>query len=174
MLSKYLFSVLVWLLCSGYSVCTYVPRSVISHSILIWTHIISYNKLLLLSCVQKEQILLLFIGTDPNVGNVVDSSCKFSKITSRVISGILSFYMFSISLTPATSTLCIMIFQIWCHSYVKLIPHWLPIIPQFQNYFFNFMPRNVNSSAKKNFQRVRWKLTIAFLTTTWFLFVKLT
>ena len=73
------------------------------------------------------------------------------------------------SLTPATCTLCLIIFQIWCHTYVKRVPHWLPIIliilsndvhlnpgPQFQTNFFNFnfMSWNVNSLAK-NFQRVR-------------------
>ena len=58
--------------------------------------------------------------------------------------------------------------QIRCHSCVKRIPHWLPIIlimlsndvhlnpgPQFQNNFFNFMSWYVNSPAKENFQRVR-------------------
>ena len=61
-----------------------------------------------------------------------------------------------------------MIFQIRCHSCVKRVPHWLPIIliilssdvhlnpgPQFQNNFFNLMSWNVNSLAKENFQRVR-------------------
>ena len=60
-----------------------------------------------------------------------------------------------------------MMFQIWCHSYVKRVPRWLPIIfiilsndinlnpgPHFQNNFFNFMSWNVNSLAMNNFQRV--------------------
>ena len=78
------------------------------------------------------------------------------------------FYIFYISVTPATCYLCLIIFQIRCHSCVKRVPHWLPIIliilsndvhlnpgPQFQNNVFNFMPWNVNSLAKENFQRVR-------------------
>ena len=105
---------------------------------------------------------------DLNVRNVVDLSCKFGKIISSVISSTLLFYIFYISVTPATCYLCLIIFQIRCHSCVKRVPHWLPIIliilsndvhlnhgPQFQNNFFNFMSWNVNSVAKENFQRVR-------------------
>ena len=124
--------------------------------------------LLLLSECDKEQVVLLIMRTDLNVRNVVDLSCKFGKIISSVISGTLLFYIFYISVTPATCYLCLMIFQIRCHSCVKRGPHWLPIIliilsndvhlnpgPQFQNNFFNFMSWNVNSLAKENFQRVR-------------------
>ena len=59
-------------------------------------------------------------------------------------------------------------FQIWCYSYVKRIPCWLPVFlivisndihlnlgPHYQNNFFNFMSWNLNSLAKDNFQRVR-------------------
>ena len=73
-------------------------------------------------------------------------------------------HLFCISVTPAT---CLMMFQIWCHLYVKRVPRWLPIIlillsndinlnpgPHFQNNLFNFMSWNVNSLAKDNFQRV--------------------
>ena len=61
-----------------------------------------------------------------------------------------------------------MVFKIYCHSYKKNVPHWLPIIliilsndidlnpgPNFDNIFFNFMSWNANSLAKDNFQRVR-------------------
>ena len=124
--------------------------------------------LLLLSECDKEQVVLLIMRTDLNVRNVVDLSCKFGKIISSVISVTLLFYIFYISVTPATCYLCLMIFQIRCHSCVKRVPHWLTIIliilsndvhlnpgPQFQNNFFNFMSWNVNSLAKENFQRVR-------------------
>ena len=120
---------------------------------------------LLLNECEKEQVLLFIIRTELNIGNVFDLSRKFSIIISRVISGSLSFYIFSTSLTPGTCTLCRMIFQIWCHSYVKRVPHWLPIIliilsndvqlnpgPQFQK---NSMSWNVNSLVKDKFQRVR-------------------
>ena len=72
-----------------------------------------------------------------------------------------------------------MIFQIWRHSYVKRVPHWLPIIliilsndvhlnpgPQFQNKVFNFMPWNVDSLAKEINGFVLLKLTISFLIMT--------
>ena len=123
--------------------------------------------LLLLSKCEKELVFILvfIIHIEPNVFHL---SCKFSKIISRVIPGTLTFSMFSMSLTPATCTLCLIMFRIWCHTYVKPVPHWLPIIliilsddvhlnpgPQFQNNFFNFMSWNVNSLAKENFQRVR-------------------
>ena len=68
---------------------------------------------------------------------------------------------------PASCTLCLLIFQIWCHSFVKRLPRWLPIIliilsndvnlnpgPHFQDNLFNFMSWNVNSIVKNNFQRV--------------------
>ena len=58
-----------------------------------------------------------------------------------------------------------MVFQIWCHTCTKNVPHCLPSVlsnnvhmnpgPHFQNNFFNFMSWNVNSLAKDNFQRVR-------------------
>ena len=59
-------------------------------------------------------------------------------------------------------------FQFWCYSYIKRIPHWLPFFlivisndihlnpgPHYQNNLFNFMSWNLNSLAKDNFQRVR-------------------
>ena len=126
--------------------------------------------LLLLSDCENEQIVLFIIRIYPNMGNVVGLSPKSSKIISRAISGTLSLFIFSISITPATSTVCLIVFQIWCHSYVKRVPRWLPIVliilsndinlnpgpqPHFQNNSFNFMSWNVNSLAKNNFQRVR-------------------
>ena len=124
--------------------------------------------LLLLSECDKEQVVLLIMRTYLNVRNVVDLPCKFGKIISSVISGTLLFYIFYISVTPATCYLCLIIFHIHCHSCVKRVPHWLPIIliilsndvhlnpgPQFQSNFFNFTSWNVNSLAKENFQRVR-------------------
>ena len=76
--------------------------------------------------------------------------------------------IFCISTTPASCILCLIIIQICCHSYVKRVSRWLPIIliilsndinlnpgPNHQNNLFNFMSWNVNSLAKNNFQRVR-------------------
>ena len=82
---------------------------------------------------------------------------------------ILSIYIYSISVTPATCILSLVVFQIWCHSLTKNVPLWLPTIlillandihlnpgPHFKNnFFFNFMSWNLNSLAKDNFQRIR-------------------
>ena len=124
--------------------------------------------LFLLSECDKEQIVPFIVRINPNIANVIDLSLKFSKINSRVFCGTLLLYIFCISITPATCTLCLIIFQIWCHRYVKRVRRWLPIIliilsndvhlnpgPHFQNIFFNFMSWNVNSLTKDNFQRVR-------------------
>ena len=72
------------------------------------------------------------------------------------------------SVTPATCILCLLVFQIWCYSYTKHLPHWLSVFliilsndihlnpgPHYQHDFFNFMSWNLNSLAKDNFQRVR-------------------
>ena len=111
--------------------------------------------LFLLSECEKELIVLFMVRMNPNIGNV---------IISRVISDILPLYIFSISISPATCTLCLIIF----HSYVKRSPHWLSAIliilsndidlnpgPHFQNNYFNFMSWNISSLAKDNFQRIR-------------------
>ena len=124
--------------------------------------------LLLLSECDKEQIVVFIVRINPNIDNAIDLSLKFSKIISRVFCGTLLLYKFCISITPATCTLCLIIFQIWCHWYVRRVLRWLPIIliilsndvhlnpgPHFQNNFFNFMLWKVNSLAKDNFQRVR-------------------
>ena len=78
------------------------------------------------------------------------------------------FYIFSIAVTPATSTLCILVFQIGCLSFTKKIPSCLPMFliilsndihvnpgPHFHNSFLNFMNWNLNSLAKENFGRVQ-------------------
>ena len=92
--------------------------------------------------------LLLIISTNTEFGNLLIFLLKFRKIISRTIFSTLPVYIFAKAVTPASCTLCI----------------WLPLIlillsndvhlnpgPHFQN---NFMPWNVNSPAKDNFQRV--------------------
>ena len=120
--------------------------------------------LLLLSECDKEQFILFIICINPNIGNAIDLSLRFGKLSLGVTSGTLLFYIFCISTMPATCTRCLIVFQIWCNLYVKCVPCWLPIIhvilsnyvnlnsgPYFQNNFFNFMSWNVNSLAKNNF-----------------------
>ena len=112
-------------------------------------------------------ILLLFMHNNPNIGNFINLALKFSKIVSRTFFITHPIFFFSISVSPATHILCIIVFQIWCHSCTRNVPHWLPIIliilsndinlnpgPHFQHNFFNFMSWNLNSLAKDNFQRV--------------------
>ena len=124
--------------------------------------------LLILSECEKEQIVLIISLNINPIGNVIALLLQCNKIISRVISGTLPLYIFCVSATPATCILCLIIIQIWCHSYVKRVTRWLPIIliilsndinlnpgPHHQNNLFNFMSWNVNSLAKNNFQRVR-------------------
>ena len=61
-------------------------------------------------------------------GSVVNLILRFGKIMSRTIFCILSIYIYSISLTPATCILSLVVFQIWCHSLTKNVPLWLPTI----------------------------------------------
>ena len=110
------------------------------------------------------QMFIIFINSSyESVVNI-----KFRKIVSRTIFSILSIYIYSIALTPATCILSLMIFQVWCHSFTIHVPPWLPTIlillsndihlnpgPHLQNSFFNFMLWNLNSLAKDNFQRIR-------------------
>ena len=120
--------------------------------------------LVLLFCECPDYPLLMFIN--PSYGSVANLKLSFSKIVSRTIFSILSIYIYSTALTPATCILYVMAFQIWCHS-LKNVPFWLPIIlillsndihlnrgPHFQNNCFNFMSWNLNSLAKDNFQRI--------------------
>ena len=124
--------------------------------------------LLLWEC-KTEQILLLTIRFYLNIGNnLLYLSLNKINVISRVASVTLLLYIFSISVTAATCILCLFMFQCWCYSYIKRIPHWLPVFlivisndihlnpgPHYQNNFFNFMSWNLNSLAKDNFQRVR-------------------
>ena len=80
----------------------------------------------------------------------------------------MTLFIFSIAVTPAICILGLLVFQIWCYSYAKRVPHWLPIIlivisndihlnpgPHYQSNFFNVMSWNLNSLAKDNIHRFR-------------------
>ena len=101
------------------------------------------------------------------IGIILLRECDKEQIL--LLSGDLLLYILRISITPATCNLYLIIFQIWCHSYVKRVSRWLPIIliilsndvnlnpgpgTHSQNNLFNYMSWNV-SLAKDNFQRVR-------------------
>ena len=123
---------------------------------------------LLLSELSKDEIIAFLIYIIPTNGNVVNLSPKISRVISRSICDIISLYIFSLSTTPLTYTLCLVILQIRITSLIKHVPHWLSLFliilsndihvnpgPQFQNNFLNFMLWNLNSLAKDNFARVR-------------------
>ena len=130
---------------------------------------LSFIMLGLLLCECPDYTLLISITSiNSSCGSIVNLTLKFSKIVSQTIFSILSIYIYTIAHTPATCILCLMVFQIWCHSLKRNIPLWLPIIlillsndnhlnpgPHFQNNFFNFMSWNVNPLTKGNFQRTR-------------------
>ena len=123
---------------------------------------------LFLSECGKEQILLNIVYANLNFGCVVSFVLKVRKIIAGTIYVLLFICLFSIAVTPATSTLCTLVFQIGCLSFTKKIPSWLPMFliilsndihvnpgPHFHNSFLNFMNWNLNSLAKENFGRVQ-------------------
>ena len=108
-------------------------RNFLASTLLASTESISlYLSLVMLSVVisecEKELFVVFIIRTNPNFGYVVGLSLKYSKNISRVISDISTVYIFFISITPATCTICLIICQIWCHSHIKRVSLWLPII----------------------------------------------
>ena len=123
----------------------------------------------LLFCECPDYPLLMFIILiNQSYTSVVNFILKFRKIVSHSIFSIISIYIYSIALSPATCILALMLFQMWYHSLIKNVPLWLRTIllllsndinlnpgPHFQNNFFNFMSWNLNSLAKDNFQRIR-------------------
>ena len=133
-----------------------------------WSYL-SLTMLGLLFCECPDYpLLMLIISINQSYRSVVNFILKFRKIVSHSIFSIISIYIYSIALSPATCILALMVFQIWCHSLTKNVPLWLPTIllllsndihlnpgPHFQGNFFNFMSWNLNSLAKDNFQRIR-------------------
>ena len=124
---------------------------------------------LLLSECGIEPTLLFIIHVNYKFGSTsFDFLLNYCKAITRILSSIQLLYIFFISVTPAAYILCLIIFQIWCLSYIKQItPCWLSIFlilisndihmnpgPHYKNNFFNFMSWNLNSLAKENFQRV--------------------
>ena len=108
--------------------------------------------LLLCEC-ETNHILILILRLYPNFADdLLDLLLKQNKGISRVTSAALSLCIFSMSVTPATCILCLLVFQIWCYSYTKHLPHWLSVFliilsndihlnpgPHYQLDFFNFM-----------------------------------
>ena len=72
---------------------------------------------------EEEQILLIMISTNLNFRCVTYFVLKSRKLSSLAIFVLLSIFLFSIAVTPATCTLCIVVFQIRCLSFTKNIPY---------------------------------------------------
>ena len=99
---------------------------------------------------EEEQILLIIISANLNFRCVAYFVLKSRKIIWLAIFVLLSIFLFSIAVTPATCTLCIVVFQIGCLSFTINITSWLPTFliilsndihvkpgPHFNNSFFN-------------------------------------
>ena len=85
--------------------------------------LLSYLSLVMLSlllCECHHDLPLLFIiHESPNYVSAVDSTFKFSKILSLTMFFTSSLYIFSIAVTENACFLCLLIFQICCHSFTK-------------------------------------------------------
>ena len=105
---------------------------------------------------------------NPNLALRVQILLKFRKSIKLLLSGSTVIFIFSIAVTPVTQYVCVAIFQIVCHTYVKKTPPWLSTIliliskdvernpgPEYRTNLFNFMSWNLNSLATNNFERVQ-------------------
>ena len=132
-----------------------------------WWHLLSTMVLLLLNECEKEQIFLFFICGNPNFDFVLGLALKFKKSLAFTLFSTSAIFIFSIAATPATHLICLVVFQILCHSLAKSVPSWLSILliilandihlnpgPDYTNNYFNFMNWNVNSITTNNFERV--------------------
>ena len=118
---------------------------------------------------ENNQILFFVVLMNPNFGRLIYLLFNFSKILSRIIFTTLSFYMFSVAITPITCILSLFVFQIWTFSFKNNVPYWVPMLlilmsndihlnpgpqPNLHNSCLNFMNWNLNSLTKDNFHRV--------------------
>ena len=100
---------------------------------------------LFLSECEKEQILLNIIYANLHFGCVVSFVLKVRKIIAGTIYVLLFICLFSIAVTPAISTLCILVFQIGCLSFTKKIPSWLPMFPSWLPMFLIILSNDIHS-----------------------------
>ena len=122
---------------------------------------------LLLCDFERDKILLLFLNVHPSLFFGPKCSIKFIRFLTKSISYTFPLYIFSISVTPIAFILCLVIIQIWCYIHAKCVYNWLPIFlilisndvelnpgDYYEENFFTFMSWNLNSLAKKDFERV--------------------
>ena len=77
---------------------------------------LSLTMLGLLFCECPDYPLPMFIiSINQSYRSVVNFILKFRKIVSHSIFSIISIYIYSIALSPATCILALMVFQIWSH-----------------------------------------------------------
>ena len=104
----------------------------------------SYSSLIilgLLCCECEDYPLPMFIISVNSIyGSLVNLTLKFSKITSRTIFSILSIYMYSIALTPATCFLSLIVVPLWLPTILISLSNDIHLNPgpRFQNNFFKF------------------------------------
>ena len=131
-----------------------------------WYLSITMIGLLLCEC-EKEQIIFLLIYMNPNLTFILDLALNFKKIIAWTLLGTLSILIFTLSVTPTSHLLCLIVFQISCSTFVKPVPSWLSILLillsndielnpglEYHNNFFNFMTWNLYSITKNDFERV--------------------
>ena len=115
---------------------------------------------------------MFVVCINPNFDLTFVLAFKFKKTLSLMLFGTFLLFMFAIAITPASHLLCLIVFQILCHSIAKSVPSWLSILLILFIYFillsndihlnpglqyhnnFNFMSWNLNSLATNNFERV--------------------
>jgi len=108
-----------------------------------------YNEILLLANATLQIVLL------------------YPRFISKSGSCLLVMTLFLESISPATSLINILVFQIWCLKCTKNVPKWLTLIlillandverhpgPQFVNNCLSFMNWNLTSLAKGSFERI--------------------
>ena len=90
----------------------------------------SFSSLIMLGLLFCEcpdfPLIMIILSINSSYGSVVNLTLRFGKIISQTIFSILSIYLYSIALTPATCILSLVVFQICCHSLTKNVPLWLP------------------------------------------------
>ena len=122
--------------------------------------------LLLIECSEGFSIQL-FLHYCPNFAFLINLDPYVCKHLTRSCFHTSCVLMFADAPSPATLLLSIFVLQIWCHSYCRNVPRWLPLIlillandielnpgPPLQNQFLSFMNWNLNSLVKDKFGRV--------------------
>ena len=120
--------IMLWLyllhLCNDVRYITYnlniKKKSILKLPQYIWMYLLLMTLGFLLCDCSKDQNLLFIICSNPNFARAISLALKFCRIISWTIFGTLSIFIFSMAVTPATFIVCLMAFQICCHSCKKM------------------------------------------------------